>query len=199
MCHQFKCKFISFTLEEESVASTTVTVDRPNAFAIMMKAAHTVMLPKSHESTAEPLRGYSHQEAKELDSKRKSLLINGKVRRTITCRECFKPRCIYASQKLNKHETALLVELDDSRLYTCGSHLFPPSSSHYESIVVRASLSCTDPVEVQYYSATLVNFVQVCYYCGLDEGLVEDDAIKELRKQFATVRPICFLCRSGGK
>ena len=86
----------------------------------------------------QPTKGsYSHQEAKELDSKRKSLLINGKVRRTITCRECFKPRCIYASQKLNKHETALLVELDDSRLYTCGSHLFPPSSSHYESIVVR--------------------------------------------------------------
>ena len=67
----------------------------------------------------------------------------------------------------NKHETALLEEPDDSRLYPCGSHLFPPSSSHYESIVVRASLSCTDPVEVQYYSATLASFAQVCYFCGL--------------------------------
>ena len=38
----------------------------------------------------------------------------------------------------------------------------------------------------------------VCYFCGLNEGLVEDDSIKELRKQFAIVRPICFR-RAGGK
>ena len=37
--------------------------------------------------------------------------------------------------------------------------------------------------------------VDLMYFCGLNEGLVEDDSIKELRKQFAIVRPICFSLR----
>ena len=59
---------------------------------------------------------------------------------------------------------------------------------------------CVDPVETQYYSATLVSFPLVCYYCGIDEeSLVEDDEIERLRSEFAVVRPLCFLCKSDGK
>jgi len=75
---------------------------------------------------------------------------------------------------------------EDSRMYTCGSELFPP---HYNSIVMCAALLCVDQIELQYYSAT---FPEVCFFCGLDEGLINDDSIKELHKQFAIVRPICF-------
>jgi len=145
----------------------------------------------------QPSKGsYSFQEA---DTNTKPLFNNGKVRRIITCRECFKPRCVYSLRKLNKQEYVLVQEIDDSRLCTCGSELFPPSSCHYDAIAVRAALLCADPIEVQYYSAIPVSFHEVCYYCGLDEGLVIDDSIKELRKQFAIERPICFLCRAGGK
>ena len=64
---------------------------------------------------------------------------------------------------------------------------------------MRVALLCTDQTEVQYYSASMVSFPEVCFYCGLGEGLMNDDSIKELRKQFAIVRPICFLCHAGGK
>ena len=55
-------------------------------------------------------------------------------------------------------------------------------------------------METQYYSATLVSFPPVCYYCGTgEECLVEDDSIHELRKEYAVLRPICFLCKAEGK
>ena len=78
--------------------------------------------------------------------------------------------------------------------------LFPSSSCYSDSIVVRQSLTCVDPMEVQYYSSTLAAFPDVCFHCGTsEESLVEDDNILQLRKEFAIVRPICFLCRSSGK
>ena len=89
------------------------------------------------------------QEVKELNTRRKPLFNNGKVHNTITCRECFKPRCINALRKLNKLESALVQEIDDSRMYTCGSELFPPSSCHYDTIVVCSTLLCSDKI---YYS-----------------------------------------------
>ena len=40
----------------------------------------------------------------------------------------------------------------------------------------------------------------VCFHCGSpEETLVIDDEIVELKKQYAVVRPICFLCKSDGK
>ena len=118
----------------------------------------------------------------------------------IVCQECLKPRCVYALRKLNDTETAVVDDIDDSRLYTCGSSLFPSSSCYYDSVAVRQSLSCADPVEVQYYSATLVSFPNVCFYCGAsEETLIEDEYVRNLRKEYAIVRPICFLRRSSGK
>ena len=84
--------------------------------------------------------------------------------------------------------------------YVCGSPLLPSSSPYFDSIVVRQSLLCTDPVEVQYYSSTLMSFPSICFYCGTpEEALVDDSGIQELRLQYTVVRPICFLCRSSGK
>ena len=140
------------------------------------------------------------QEGREIDKSRSKLFVNSKVRRIIVCQECFKPRCIFSLRKLTTDEIAHIERIDDSRLYNCGSPLFPPSSSYYDTIVVRVGLSCADPVEVQYYSATLISFPQVCYYCGISqEALLENDQIRELRKQYAVVRPICFICYSSGK
>jgi len=97
----------------------------------------------------QPSKGsYSFQEAKELDTSRKPLFNNGKVRRIITCRECFKPRCVYSLRKLNEQESVLVQEINDSRLYTCGSELFPPSSCHYDAIVVRAASEDRKTIEL---------------------------------------------------
>ena len=57
-------------------------------------------------------------------------------------------------------------------------------------------------MECQYYSAKLVSFAPVCYYCGITEdSFVEDDETQQLslRQEYAVVRPLCFLCKSEGK
>ena len=59
---------------------------------------------------------------------------------------------------------------------------------------------CSSPIETQYYGATLVHFPPICYHCGMgEESLVNNDHIQELKKQYAIVSPICFLCYSEGK
>ena len=83
------------------------------------------------------------------------------------------------------------------RLFTCGCSLFQPTSKFYETIVVRQNCSCVTPVEAQYYSAKLVSFPPVCYYCGLpEESLVNDDEIVQLKQLYAVVRPIYFFCKA---
>ena len=56
-------------------------------------------------------------------------------------------------------------------------------------------------IETQYYSAVLVHFEPVCYFCGLggEESLVDSDEIRELKSSYAAVYPICFLSQGGGK
>ena len=110
------------------------------------------------------------------DSSRRELLVSTKVRKAISCGECTNPRCIYARSKLSRAEKVALENLKDSRLYTCGSSIFPPDSKNYHSIMVQENITCKDPVELQYFSATLVHYSQVCYWCGnVEEMLVLDE------------------------
>ena len=90
-----------------------------------------------------------------IDKGRKNLFVNSKVRSVVKCQKCCKPRCVYALKKLTSAESALVEEIDCSKLYIYGSPLLPSSSPYFNSIVVRRNLLCTDLVEVQYYSATL--------------------------------------------
>ena len=139
-------------------------------------------------------------DAIEADMKHKALFNSSKVRSIMHCQECFKPKCVYSSRKLNWNETVLLKSVTEEKLYTCGSAVFQPTSEVVDTIVVRQNVSCTDPVETQYFTATLVSFSLVCYYCGIEEeSFVEDDEMERLRNEFAVVRPLCFLCKSDGK
>lgn len=72
---------------------------------------------------------------KELDKKRKGLFANTRVRKVIICLECMKSRCVYSTKRLNAAEKAVLEQIDESQLYTCGSSLFPSSSCYCDSIV----------------------------------------------------------------
>ena len=76
----------------------------------------------------------------------------------------------------------------------------PHMSALVDTVVVRQTIGCASPIETQYYSATLVSFPPVCYYCGAsEESLVEDDNTHQLKQDYAIVRPLCFLCKSEGK
>ena len=131
------------------------------------------------------------------DKENKGLFVAAKVRDVIHCMECAKPRCIYAPEKLDS-ETLILVEhiKDQDSTYTCGSPLFDMESP----IKVRIGITCTSPMEAQYYTAKLHKFPPVCYHCGqenLPETSTELD--KSLQKSYTTVRPICTDCENLGK
>lgn len=134
------------------------------------------------------------------DEENKSILVSTKVRATIVCGECTKPRAVYAKSKLTVDEQGQLTDVKNSWLYTCGSSLFPPTSPLHNTMVVRQNITCESPVESQYYSATLVHFPPVCYWCGgQEETLVLDDEYYNLRAHYQTVRAICFFCKAQGK
>lgn len=95
--------------------------------------------------------------------------------------------------KLTRQEEIEITAVKESRVYTCGSSLFP----EHDGIVSREALVCTSPIEQQYYSAVLVHLPPVCYYCGLgEESFVNNE---ELKKAYATVHPIFFVCLSNRK
>lgn len=139
-------------------------------------------------------------EAKEADKENKKLLVAGKVRRIIVCSDCSKPRCVYAAASLASEEKNRLKCLNETEVYTCGSTLFPPESPLHRTVVCRQALSCSSPMETQYYSGVATAFPPVCWYCASpEEMLTNDEFMANLRSQYAVVRPICFLCRSDGK
>ena len=81
------------------------------------------------------------EESKERDKGRKAILVCGKVRCTVTCGECHKPRCVYSMSKLIAQETSHVAVVKNSNLYTCGASLFPPGSNYEATIVVREAIS----------------------------------------------------------
>ena len=139
-------------------------------------------------------------EAKEADKENKKLLVGGKVRSIMVCSECNKPRCVYTAASLSSEERNRLKCLAETRVYTCGSTLFPPESPLHRTIVCRQTLNCSSVMETQYYSGVSTAFPPVCWHCASpEEMLTNDEFMEDLRSQYAVVRPICFLCRSDGK
>ena len=133
-------------------------------------------------------------ECSKVDKGRKDVLVSAKVRGTIICSECYKPRCIYSKARLSQSESTILLQIKDSRCCICGSAIFASGSALADTVIFKEQFSNGK-------SAVLVKFEPVCYYCclGGEGSLVEDEEISTLRKSYAFVAPICFLCRSDGK
>ena len=137
------------------------------------------------------------EEAKEQDESHRGTIVKAKVRGVITCEDCKKARCFYSSSKLSRQEALEVERIKESKLYICGSPLFPDDSPLADNLVVREALTCASPIELQYYNSVLIHFPPICYFCGLsEENLVNDDHIKELRQSYSV---ICFICQSDGK
>ena len=137
-------------------------------------------LPNEREP---PSLGSTKDTDKEVNKANHKLLSSaGRIRATLTCGECFKPRCVYAEATLNQKEKDMLCELESSS--TCGSILLPPTSPYHSSIVTMANLTCRDYTEAQYYSSPLIKFKSVCSHCGgPEETSVEDELVLKERKQ----------------
>ena len=54
-----------------------------------------------------------------------------------------------------------LLQVQNTRLFSCGSWLFASGSSLTDSVAVKEALICNSPIKSQYYSAVLLNFEPV--------------------------------------
>ena len=84
--------------------------------------------------------------------------VAAKVRYTIKCRDCEKPRVVYAGAQLDAEKLAEVKKAADSLLYTCGSPLFPSGHPLHDKVIMREALSCQSTMETTYYAGILVFF-----------------------------------------
>ena len=83
--------------------------------------------------------------------------------------------------------------------YTCGAAPFPGSHDLFDKLVVKEGMSCSTPIETTYYTGSGTSrFEDICYYCGDNEILEDNNEIDELKAQYGIVRPICESCFSKG-
>ena len=88
-------------------------------------------------------------------------------------------------------------------------HILIPVRNNNALFLCRTTLSgrnafeimmTSHPIELQYFSATLVHFPPVCFWCGApEETLIRDAIYTEKERNFQTVHAICMFCRSEGK
>ena len=136
---------------------------------------------------------------KESDRQHRALLVAARVRDVLICSECSKPRCVYAASKLSYDERTEVQKVRDEGVYLCGVPLFPDTHPLRHSVVVREALNCSAMVEATYYGSPRVCFDACCVHCGTSEDLLDNEEVKEARRHYHTVRPICWQCKSQGK
>ncbi|XP_070556692.1 uncharacterized protein [Ptychodera flava] len=113
-----------------------------------------------------------------------------RVKRTVMCHECDKPRVLHGTNKLKQHELNQLDAAMEEVDFTCGTdiHNFIPEGQpgHIISkVYVRHDLQCTSPVEIPYFSSSV--FPALCSHCGSGEDLLSGE-------RAADIYPTCTDC-----
>ena len=121
------------------------------------------------------------------------------ARSVIRCIECSKPRVIYSMKILPQRQSTQLKRLIASikNEFECGALITPEGNSLQGQVFTQMSLTCSRPIEKQYYGSK--NLARVdksicCYCCNRAPPVSAED-----KKQFITVLPICALCLSKGR
>ncbi|CAC5376627.1 unnamed protein product [Mytilus coruscus] len=124
-------------------------------------------------------------------------LVGQNVRRTVSCYECGKPRCIYAKKTLTSREARTLNRMLEKHDYTCGCIIVPEDDTLHGIVHTRLQMECRTPVEFSYYADNTPIRLQkdICCYCASPNS--EKDA-EEVAK-FKVVLPICNDCKNSGK
>ena len=117
-----------------------------------------------------------------------------KVRLSVLCTECIKPRCIFSESRLANDDLIKLREALEEVDYVCGSPLLQESHPLFAKVVVRAGLTCQDDVSAVYFSCK--KFPNVCYACGSEDPEAVPAAIKATSQ---AANPVCAACAAAGK
>ena len=94
------------------------------------------------------------------------------VNELVVCSECEKPRVMYAARKVHFRDIEYPKTKLEMAVYMWGSSLQDlcgPEDPVMSRIFVRVNLSCSDPVEIPYYSSEA--FVDLCIHCGIAQDL----------------------------
>ena len=124
----------------------------------------------------------------------KAYFTKEKVGDAVECESCGKWRCVYAPTKPPRASKDQFHQAVDTLMYTCGALILPEGHPVAEIFIVCQDISCSDPVEKQYYSCK--NFDLICCRCGS----TEPDALvnKEMKCQYKVVNPVCRACLEKG-
>lgn len=124
----------------------------------------------------------------------KAYFTKEKVGDTVECESCGKWRCVYAPTKPPRASKDQFHQAVDTLMYTCGAPILPEGHPVAEIFIVCQDISCSDPVEKQYYSCK--NFDQICCRCGSTEPDVLVN--EEMKCQYKVVNPVCLACLEKG-
>ena len=96
------------------------------------------------------------------------------IAKVVLYSECLRPRVLYSQKKVSYGERTVVRRTLEQMLYSCGSKLDiepvilggDPSSAAtvFTRVMVRLNLTCSNPVEVPYYSSEC--FEDICVHCA---------------------------------
>ena len=130
-----------------------------------------------------------------------SLLTAQRAKCVATCKECLKPRVVYAQNpKSITNKDLLDIEMSVTEYdYTCGSQLLPTFHPLFKKVFVRIGLNCGSPVEFSFYSSTvkegMLGMPDICCHCGGHQA----SRPQALLTTYKIVLPICERCEALGK
>jgi hypothetical protein len=118
-----------------------------------------------------------------------------KVRATITCHSCSKPRVLYSEKSLTRAQLVALEAYKAETLFSCdGGALFEEGHPLLGVVFAQMGVGCDTFVETQYYSSK--KFDDVCVRCGSGADLAE--APETALAKYTSVRPLCQSCLEAG-
>lgn len=118
-----------------------------------------------------------------------------KVRATVRCFRCRRPRCFYSPKPLSSREKKILEDSIDKRVFSCGSSIISPTNFLNEKLSWKTCLTCDDAVETAFYYSNLC-LENVCHNCG-ETGEHVSVGI-EHSSSFRLILPVCRQCEMLG-
>ena len=113
--------------------------------------------------------------------------MQARVRDTIACTDCKKPRIIYSEKNAQKNPqlSRYIGEIRSSVFYTCGSAL---PANNPGGCYVNVNLTCGTTIEQSYYK------LDTDILCAVCAAPLEDDLLqkfRELSEKYSVVKPSC--------
>ena len=152
------------------------------------------------------------RELKERQKKDKGKELHpSKVRDTICCSECGRPRCIFAKTKPTDALPRKLDAYFQNVNYTCGDPLFPDGLEGNEkeladTFYISEALTCRNEMELSYFNygglRGRMEFEHVCARCGNfpnESPLVDKAKFASTLPQGKIPLPLCTECFESGK